>query len=148
MGTLRRALLVAAIASLSAILLVACGEESEGGNAEIAAAVSIMDGAGLHAIDESLNTKKEVPATAKNTALHMQTLVLVTEWPSDLKEPAKKLAALFGTLAESLGAAQPDLAKAGPAARAAHDAAHDFSHEVWDHLAKEAGLKQSANAGH
>lgn len=138
------------MASLFAIGLVACGRDDDkaSANANIASAIAILDSAGMHEIDESVNIKKEIPPTAQNTALHMQTVILVTEWPSGLKEPAKKMAALFGTMADTLDTPQPDMAKVGPAVKAAHDAQHDFSHEVWEQLAREAGLTHSANDGH
>jgi hypothetical protein len=131
---------------LLATVLAACGGEA-GGNAEVAASIGILDNAGMHDIDESVNTRKEIPATAQNTAQHMQTVLLVTDWPADLEQPAKKLAALFGSLAEALDTPQPDLAKAGPAVKAAHDAWHDFSHLVEYSLAKPA-FAHAANGGH
>lgn len=142
------AALLAAMVPVMAFAIAACGGDSKGGNAEVAAAISILDAAGMHEIDESVNTKKEIPPTAQNTALHMQTVILVTEWPSDLKEPAKKLAALFGAMAAALDTPQPDAAKAGPAVKAAHDAWHDFSRLGWEYLAEEAGLAHAATGGH
>ena len=136
------------MALVLALSLTACGGDAAGGNAEVASAISILDAAGMHEIDVSVNTKKEVPPTAQNTALHMQTVILVTEWPSELKEPAKKLAVLFGTMAAALDTPEPDAAKAGPAVKAAHDAWHDFSHLGWEYLAHEAGIAKVANGGH
>lgn len=143
-----RAVAGVTMAALLALALAACGEDSGNQNADVASAISILDSAGMHEIDESVNTKKEIPPTAQNTALHMQTVVLVTEWPSDLKSPAKKMADLFGKMAETLDSPQPDMAKVGPAVKAAHDAWHDFSEAVWEHLAGEAGIKGSAGGSH
>ena len=63
----------------------------------------------------------------------MQTAVRLTDWPSDLDAPAKKLAALPGDLALVLNADTPDLAKVSPSSTAAHAAWHDFSQAVWSH---------------
>jgi hypothetical protein len=131
------------VAVLMALVIAGCGSDSSNSNAEVASAISILDGAGMHEIDESVNSKKEIPPTAQNTALHMQTVLLVTGWPGDLKEPAKKMAALLGTMASTLDTPQPDMAKVGPAVKAAHDAWHDFSVLVWDYLAGKAGLEHS-----
>lgn len=147
-GLARGWLFVFAMTFVLTIAGVGCGGDSAGGNAEVASAISILDNAGMHEIDESVNAKKEIPPTAQNTALHMQTVILITEWPSDLKEPAKKLAALFGTMAATLDTPQADLAKVGPAVKAAHDAWHDFSHLGWEYLAHEAGLAHAATGGH
>lgn len=147
-GLARRGLFVVAMAAALALVLYGCGGDNAGGNAEVAAAISILDNAGMHEIDESVNTKEEIPPTAQNTALHLQTVILVTEWPSDLEGPAKKLAALFGTMAETLDTPQPEIAKVGPAVKAAHDAWHDFSHLGWEYLAHEAGLEHAGDGGH
>lgn len=144
-----RRLMLFALAAILALGAVACSSDDGGNpNAEVLNAVNIMDSAGLHEIDEAVNTRKEIPATAQTTAAHLQTVTLLTDWPKDLEEPAKKLADAFGKMAEALDTPQPDIAKVQPIVKTAHDAQHDFSHAVWEYLAKEAGLSHSASGGH
>ena len=73
-------------------------------------------------------------------------MTLLTVWPKDLKEPAKKVAPAFGELAAPLDSDKPDLAKASTADHEAHEVAHDFSQAVWAHLQAEAGVKAGPHA--
>jgi hypothetical protein len=131
--------LVAAIAAAALFVATACdGGDSNSDTAAVISAINILDKAGLHDIDTSINSDKKVPATARITALHAQTIVLSTTWPSDTKAASKKLADIFGQLAAALDADSPDLKKAGDAAHAAHEGEHDFSNDVWSYLQKKA----------
>jgi len=152
-----RSLFVVAIASIAllAVALSACGDDSKDDtansksaqNADAISAIDIIDKAGLHDIDTSISTDGKVPATAQTTATHLQAVALLTDWPTQqLKDDAKKLADVFGTLADSLNSSTPDLKKAGEAAHNAHEAQHDFSKEVWTYLQGEAGIKAGATA--
>lgn len=143
-------------ATLAALVLcvsfaaVSCGDEaSDGGdNAAVISAISIMDKAGLHDIDTSISEKGEIPATARSTALKMQTVALLTEWPADLKKDAGAVAAAFGEMAAALDGEKPDLAKAGAAAKKGHDIQHDFSESVWNHLKGEAKVAGAEDDDH
>lgn len=127
---------------LAAFAFAACGDDDDHGDDATGAlpAITYMDGAGLHGIDESINTDRTIPPTARSTALKLQTVALLTEWPSDVAGDAKTLAGVFGELAAALDGDSPDLAKAGAAATKAHDAEHEFSEKVWTHLRSEAGV--------
>lgn len=131
--------------TMVALMLNACGGRfEEGGSAEgeIASALDFLDKAGLHGIDTSINEKREVPATARTTALRLQSVTRLTDWPGDddLDERGEALARTFGELAAVLEADQPDLEKAGQLAKKAHDDQHDFSHDVWEWIMDEAGI--------
>ena len=146
--TARVALGCAALA-LVALVVGGCGDRFEKGGSregEIASALDFLDKAGLHDIDDSINEKKEVPATARTTALHLQSVTKLTDWPgdNDLDERGEALARTLGELAAALEADQPDLARAGELAAKAHDDAHDFSHDVWEWLMDEAGIDSGA----
>jgi hypothetical protein len=145
----RRFWLAAAGAAIAALALAfaGCGsDDNSGQTAGLVAAVQALDGAGLHAIDTSI-AGGAIPATAQTTALKMQTVLLVTRWPNgDLKKKAESLAALLGTMANSLNGDNPDKAKAGAAAHDAHEGAHDFSDAVWSYLENKAGVKAPAAA--
>jgi len=134
------------LVALSAVALDACGGDDDGGSSEsgIIIAITTLDKAGLHGIDTSISTDQTIPATARTTALQLQSITLLTDWPKEMRGAAKALAAVFGEMAAVLDGDKPDLAKAGAAARKAHDAEHDFSHEVWDHLYDKAGVKPGA----
>jgi len=129
------------LASL-ALSLAACtsADDPNESNAAIISAMDILDKAGLHVIDDSLNKEGKVPADARTKALHLQTVVLLTKWPKEFSGQAKTLAKIFGDLAKSLDGDSQDVKKAGEDAKKAHDAAHDFSRDVWAHLQSEAGI--------
>jgi hypothetical protein len=137
--------------ALSAALFAACGEGDTNADREdlsgVISAITIMDSAGLHDIDDSIRSKQTVPPAARTTALKMQAVTKLTSWPEEFKADAETLAAAFGELAAALDGDKPDLAKAGAAAKRAHDVQHDFSGEVWAHLQSEAGVA-GAEAGH
>ncbi len=128
---------------------VACGDDDDDHSqvAGVVTAINVLDKAGLHDIDTSITADGKVPATAHTTATHLQTVVLVTDWPKDLKDPARKLAAVFGDFASAIDTDTPDMKKAADASNKAHAGEHDFSHQVWEYLGKKAGLK-AEDGGH
>jgi hypothetical protein len=130
------------LVALAAVAFSACGGDDDGGPREsgIIIAITTLDKAGLHGIDTSISTDKIIPATARTTALQLQAVTLLTEWPKEMRGAAKALAAVFGEMAAALDGDKPDLAKAGAAVKKAHDAEHDFSHLAWDYLYAKAGI--------
>jgi hypothetical protein len=134
-----------ALAALVALGAAACGDDDGGGSqhAEAISAITILDKAGLHDIDEAINEDKEVPPTARTTALHMQALVNLTDWPGDFDDDARALEKTFADLAASLDSDNPDLGKAGTLAKQAHDQEHELSHNLWAWLQDEAGIEAS-----
>jgi len=137
---------LAAIAVATTLFAAACGDDS-GGSKELdtVAAINILDKAGLHGLDDSMTKDKTIPSTALATYQQLQTITLLTKWPnSDLEKKADALAKIFGDAAAAVDADKPDITKAAAAAHNAHEAAHDFSHAVWDYLYDKAGLKVGA----
>ncbi len=134
---LRLILAAAAVFGTAALLSSACGGSSNS-NSDVIAGISYIDTAGLHEMNEEIVNTGKIPADAHTVAVKLQTVTLLTEWPDDLDSQAKALAALFGEMAKALDAGNPDVKKVEEATTKAHDGWHDFSHEVWDHLAKEA----------
>ncbi|MEO8541331.1 MAG: hypothetical protein ABI577_16435 [bacterium] len=137
--------LLAALVALAAFASAACSNDKDASstNVEVLNAINILDKAGLHDLDTAI-ANKTIAANATTTYQQLQTIVLVTEWPnSDLKAKAKTLAAVFGDASSATAGATPDQAKASTAAHNAHEAEHDFSHEVWDYLYGKAGIKVS-----
>jgi hypothetical protein len=96
-------------------------------------------------MDESIRENREVPATARTTLLHLQSVTLLTDWPGDLDDAAEELARTFGELAALLESDTPDFAKAGELSKKAHDGEHDLSHGVWEWLMDEAEIDSGAN---
>ncbi len=141
----RRLFLLAASALVllvGVLFLTACGEDADAeGSSAVLNAINILDRAGLHDLDDSINVDKTVPGNARTTAQQLQAVTSLTEWPtSDLESQAEVLAGIFAELAEALDGDNPDLTVAGEAAKKAHDAEHDFSHDVWEYLYEEAGV--------
>jgi hypothetical protein len=145
----------AAATILAASLFAACSDDDDaegsgaaGSTLDVVSAIDFIDGAGLHGIDVSINEEDEIPASAASTARKVQAVTLLAAWPADLQGAATTLAGIFGTLAEALEAEEPDMAAAGEAAKNAHDAQHDFSHDVWAYLQEEAGIEAHGDDGH
>jgi len=141
---------LAAIAAAASITLAGCGGDDSGAakDAAILNAITIIDDAGLHEIDESINDKKEIPADARTTVQRLQAVTNITGWPGDLQAQADALARVFAEFAAALEGDHPDMAKAGEASKKAHDGAHDFSHEVWEYLYEKGGVETGAAGGH
>jgi hypothetical protein len=128
---------------LIALSAAACSSDSDGSsNSDVINAINILDKAGLHDLDGQITDDKTIPANAQTVYQQLQTVTLLTEWPtSDLKTKAKEVAAIFGAAADATGGATPDQAKASEAAHNAHEGEHDFSTAVWDYLYGKAGVK-------
>jgi len=108
---------------------------------DVVSAITTLDNAGLHAIDESINDSQEVPADARTTALRMEAVTRLADWPDEFEEPADQLANTFSELAVALDSDSPDLARAGELAKRAHDEQHDLSGNIWTWLQEEAGME-------
>lgn len=141
-------MIFAVLAVAGAILLTSCnGDDDDNGNSGggsstqgVLQAILYLDGAGLHGIDDSINEDGEIPADAVTVARKAETVTRLTEWPEELKSSADALAQIFADMAATLDSETPDMDAAGEVAARAHDAEHDFSHDVWAHLYAEAGV--------
>ena len=148
---LRRGIVLAALSALAFVAFAACGSDTSDAtkNAAAISAIDMIDKAGLHDLDTAINKDGTVPATARTTALHLETVAILTEWPTkQIKDDAKKLADALDALADALNSATPDLKKAGAAATDVHEKSHDFSKEVWDYLDGKAGMKADGTTDH
>lgn len=139
---------IAAVALVLALALAAaaCDETSDRGRYDgVVNSVAILDSAGVHEIDESVNTQQQIPATARTTFLHLETVLRLTRWPAGtLTEDSNTLADLFRDAAAAMDTDTPDLKVVGGLTNKAHEALHDFTHNVWDYLESKAGV----HAGH
>ena len=131
-----------------AVAATSCGDDDDVSGIDTLAAISFIDGAGLHDIDTSINESKNVPADAQAKARKLESVTAGAAWPDELEDEAAAVETAFKELAEVLDADTPDLAKAGAAAKKAHDTAHDFSGLVWNHIREEAGLEVEEGAAH
>ena len=119
----------------------ACGSSSSPpSDATTIAALNILDNAGLHEIDGSIQ-QGTIPPTAQTTASHLQTVLLLTPWPAELKSQAVKLAGYLGTLASVLNTDTPDMNKVKDASGYAHAGWHEFSSAAWSYLSDKAGVR-------
>jgi hypothetical protein len=131
------------------LFAASCNSDDSGdGDTAVISAISILDSAGLHDIDDAISEEQEIPATAKATAQKLQAVMELTEWPSELEDDAEALSAIFAEMVTAVDGESPDLAKAGEAAKKAHDAHHEFSHDVWAYLYEEAGIAGGEGDGH
>ncbi len=140
------ALLGAAILLLAIPLAAACGGDDDddhgaGDTQAVVSAVAFLGGLDFHAIDDSINRDRKVPADARARALKAQAVVRTASWPGELQSKATALAGIFGELAAALEGDSPDLAKAGAAAKKAHDAEHEFSDAAWAWVFEQAGIE-------
>lgn len=141
------ALLGAAILLLAIPLAAACGGDDGEAHADdtsvtsVVSAVTYLDGLGLHGIDDSINKDQKIPADARAKALKAQAVAKTAPWPAELKPKADALAAIFGEMAAALEGDSPDLAKAGAAAKKAHDAEHEFADAAWAWIFEQAGIE-------
>lgn len=151
--------LIGALGAVTALSIIAfgasaCGDDDADAEAastsstqSVALGASYLDKAGLHDIDESINTDKKVPSTARTVMLQAAAVVRTTDWPSGEDAAAKSLGDTMEQLADVLGKDPVDMAKAGELAAKVHDDAHDFTHEIWNHVYEEADLPV-AGGGH
>lgn len=95
---------------------------------QIAVAQYVMDAAGFHAMDESLNATQTVDPAYLGTVNRVRKVVVAVPWPEDLHEQSGS----FVTLLEEFAAALE--ADNGPEAAALatelHEVQHDFSHAI------------------
>lgn len=136
--------------AIAALTLSACGGGSDE-HAQTTAAlagVTFIDNAGFHEIDEEITQQQTVPPTAHTVAVHIQAVALSTDWPKELKDPAKVVADRMGEFAAIIDTDNPDMKKAADASNKAHAAYHDFSGKVWTYLQQEAGIKGGGGSGH
>jgi hypothetical protein len=101
-------------------------------------ALTVLNGAGLHELDEVTNAGEDVPAGAAGGVDDAILAVLAVDWPDELSGSASGLVTALQELAASLEGA--DSATVAPLAAAAHDAWHDFDHEVVAHIGGEVGV--------
>lgn len=136
------------VATLAVLALatvgLAAGACSGGGASpseiSVVSAITTLDNAGLHAIDELINEDQEVPADARTTALRMEAVTRLADWPEEFEDAASQLAKTLGELAVALDSDNPDLIAAGQLAKRAHDEHHDLSSEIWTWLQEKAGI--------
>ncbi len=135
------AIALGAIALLGAAFTGCGGGDSEtAGRASMVAAIDYLENSGFHEIDTSITTDGKVPATAHNTAMHMQTVLLTAQWPASLEEQAKTVAKALGDFATAVDTDNPDIPRVTEFSNKAHAGYHDFTTKAWNYLAGVAGL--------
>src|SRR5690348_1775664 len=94
-----------AAAAIVGLLAAGCGDDdgnkavptpTADTNVGVISAIDILERAGLHDIDTQL-AAGTVPATAQSVATKLQTVTLLTPWPTELQAKATALAGIFGT---------------------------------------------------
>lgn len=94
-------------------------------------ALYLLDGAGLHGLDEQLSEEKSIQPGDSGRIGQVARLLSTVDWPDELSADAADLYETLVALAAAL--ADDDLEAATTLADAAHDAQHDFSHaaQAW-----------------
>ena len=92
----------------------------------------LLDNAGLHEIDEGLQTAEEIDPSYLGAIRRIRGVVAAAPWPDELQEQATGLVETMDALAAALEA--DDLEAARTAAEEVHSIQHDFSHAVGEWL--------------
>lgn len=147
---------------VSGTIFIACGDDDDddgGGTAQAAetassgagsatsmmAALSYIDGAGFHGIDETLNKPGgQIDASWQGKTRKALVAAKAIEWPADLRGDAQAFSDAAGRLLAALG--NDDAAGAAAPATDAHKTQHDLSNKAWEMLGKQAGVE--SGAGH
>lgn len=94
-------------------------------------ATYLMDTAGFHGMDETINGEGTIPATYAATVNRVRRVLSVTPWSPELAEQATAFQATLAEFAAVLESDDVEAAK--PLATRVHEEQHDFSHaiEAW-----------------
>jgi hypothetical protein len=102
--------------------------EPAAGSFDVVVAQYVMDSAGFHGMDETLNETKTVDPGYRSVVLRVRKVVVQTAWPEDL---ADQSAAFAETLEEFAAALEADDGEeAATLAAEAHTAQHDLSRAI------------------
>jgi hypothetical protein len=97
-------------------------------NGAALAALAAVDTAAFHGIDEGLNgDKPEIQAAWAGRVTTAKRAIQTIRWSAEVQTAADAFSKTISALEAQLTAKEPDLAKAGEAAAAAHEAQHTFS---------------------
>lgn len=129
------------IFALAATLAACSSSDTPGeGTAGRLTALSIIDAAAFHAMDEGLNKPGgTIDPQWLGRVTHSRIAVASVAWPKELQEDAKTFTDAAATLATALEA--DNSSTAAPAAKTAHEAQHELSTKGWEGLAKATGTK-------
>jgi hypothetical protein len=128
---------------------VALGDQSQVASTasigQTIAAVSLLDSAGLHEIDEALTNGTDVPIAALGQVQNAYIVAAATQWPAPLKDQAAQLTSELARLATTLAAG--DMNGAMTPAHDAHEMEHMLSHMAYDWLGAQAGIATPSMTG-
>jgi hypothetical protein len=140
----RRRIELPGLLLVAAVLLVSCSSASA---SEPLAALNIMDSAGFHSMDTTLNgANGAIDAQWLGRTRSARIAVASTSWPEELQPQAKAFVEAAGKLQAALGA--DDASAAAGHAKAAHETQHDLSADAYTYLAGKAGIHEAGNGGH
>jgi hypothetical protein len=128
------------IAALEAQVATMNQQVTAGQIGGVIAAVTVLDTAGLHGMDESL-AAGDLKAGFLGAARRARLVAVATAWPAELAPVAKELTEHLTDLQAALE--KEDVKAAATAAHEAHDGGHDLSAAVNGWLAKMGGTTAS-----
>lgn len=134
---------------VGALFATACADETDSAegsadNTGMLAALTVIDGAEFHAMDETLNGPEAAidPGWLGRTR-NGRIAVANATWPENLQSLEQAFLDAAASLAEALEA--DDAAGAAEPAAATHDAQHELSVAGWNYLAEQAGFAVDSN---
>jgi hypothetical protein len=104
---------------------------------EVASAQYVMDSAGFHQMDESLNETKTVDPAYASTVTKVRKVLTHLTWPDELKEEGEAFVVKLTDFQEALEA--DDGESAATLATEVHEAQHALSHSIDDWLGEAGG---------
>ncbi|MEX0799839.1 MAG: hypothetical protein WD379_01315 [Dehalococcoidia bacterium] len=121
--------------SLSQIEQSQAGMQESLDKTQVTAAMTALDAAGFHAIDDELQAATEIPAGTAGSITTAHQITQGTAWPGELADPS---ATLLSTLEEFEAALEAeDLEASKGLATETHDAFHELEHEAYPYIAGE-----------
>jgi hypothetical protein len=113
---------------------------------QVATTVYLLDTAGLHAMDESINQENTIDPGFPGTVDRIRRLMALTAWPEELQEDARALEDTLASFAAAL--AEDDVEAAKPLATQVHDQQHELSHAVEGWLSEHGFVAHEEGHGH
>ena len=109
-------------------------------------ATYLIDTAGFHAMDETINGEGTIPSTYVATVNRVVRLLSVTPWSPELAEQATAFRAALAEFSAVLES--QDIEAAKPLATRVHEEQHDFSHAIEAWVNAQMGMEGEGEHSH
>lgn len=112
----------------------------------VTTATYLMDTAGFHGMDETINAEGTIPSTYAATVNRVAQVLSVTPWSPELAEQATAFRATLAEFAAVLESEDVEAAK--PLATRVHEEQHDFSHAIEAWVNAKMGMEGEGEHSH